>query len=168
MVLEQVYMGMVFFVDGCVWVQMVIVFDGGVFDLVLNVIDLVKILICIVVYLFISKFIVEVFLCKQKVGVLVMVVMDKFQFMECYMFVIFLVNVGIFVCINFRYVIQYLKVLVVDGDIVEMGSFNYMDFVVKCNSENVLVIWYYLMLVKEYMIYWQWFWEEGEFYRVWY
>lgn len=162
---EQVYMGTVPPADGRAWVQMATAPDGGALDLVLNVIDSAKTSIRIAAYSFTSKPIAEALLRKQKAGVSVMVVMDKSQLTERYTSATFLANVGIPVRINSRYAIQHSKVLVVDGDTVETGSFNYTDSAAKRNSENVLVIWHHPTLAKEYTTYWQRLWEEGEPYR---
>lgn len=162
---EQVYTGTVPPADGRAWVQMATAPDGGALDLVLNVIDSAKTSIRIAAYSFTSKPIAEALLRKQKAGVSVMVVMDKSQLTERYTSATFLANVGIPVRINSRYAIQHSKVLVVDGDTVETGSFNYTDSAARRNSENVLVIWHHPTLAKEYATYWQRLWEEGEPYR---
>lgn len=162
---EQVYTGPVPPADGRAWVQMATAPDGGALDLVLNVIDSAKTSIRIAAYSFTSKPIAEALLRKQKAGVSVMVVMDKSQLTERYTSATFLANVGIPVRINSRYAIQHSKVLVVDGDTVETGSFNFTDSAARRNSENVLVIWHHPTLAREYTTYWQRLWEEGEAYH---
>lgn len=162
---EQVYTGTVPPADGRAWVQMATAPDGGALDLVLNVIDSAKTSIRIAAYSFTSKPIAEALLRKQKAGVSVMVVMDKSQLTERYTSATFLANAGIPVRINSRYAIQHSKILVIDGDTVETGSFNYTDSAARRNSENVLVIWHHPTLAKEYTTYWQRLWEEGDPYR---
>jgi phosphatidylserine/phosphatidylglycerophosphate/cardiolipin synthase-like enzyme len=49
------------------------------------------------------------------------------------------------------YAIHHDKVLVVDGETVELGSFNYSDAAAHRNSENVLVNWKNPQLAKVYL-----------------
>jgi phosphatidylserine/phosphatidylglycerophosphate/cardiolipin synthase-like enzyme len=50
------------------------------------------------------------------------------------------------------YPIHHDKVLVVDGETVELGSFNYSDAAAHRNSENVLVNWHNPALAKVYLL----------------
>ena len=49
------------------------------------------------------------------------------------------------------YPIHHDKVLIVDGETVELGSFNYSDAAAHRNSENVLVNWKNPQLAKVYL-----------------
>ena len=49
------------------------------------------------------------------------------------------------------YAIHHDKVLVVDGETVELGSFNYLDAAAHRNSENVLVNWKNPQLARAYL-----------------
>lgn len=49
------------------------------------------------------------------------------------------------------YPIHHDKVLIVDGETVELGSFNYSDAAAHRNSENVLVNWRNPQLAKVYL-----------------
>jgi phosphatidylserine/phosphatidylglycerophosphate/cardiolipin synthase-like enzyme len=62
-----------------------------------------------------------------------------------------LVNAGCDVRTIRVYPIHHDKVLIVDGDTVELGSFNYSDAAAHKNSENVLVNWHNPQLAKVYL-----------------
>ena len=49
------------------------------------------------------------------------------------------------------YAIHHDKVLIVDGETVELGSFNYSDAAAHRNSENVLVNWKNPQLARVYL-----------------
>lgn len=159
---EPVYSGGVPPADGRAWVQMAISPDGGALDLVLSAINSAKTSIRIAAYEFTSKPVAQALLAKQKDGVSIMVVLDKSQLTSQYTSATFLANVGIPVRINSRYAIQHSKILVVDGDTVQTGSFNYTDSASRRNSENVLVVWHHPALAKQYGDYWLRLWGEGE------
>jgi len=158
---EPVNTGLVPPADGRAWVQMATSPDGGAIDLVLTAIDSAKISIRIAAYSFTSRPIAQALIRKQKAGVNVMVVMDKSQLKEPYTSAKDLSNAGIPVRINSRYPIQHSKMLVIDADTVQTGSFNYSGEA-RHNSENVLVIWHHRALATQYNAYWQRLWEESE------
>jgi phosphatidylserine/phosphatidylglycerophosphate/cardiolipin synthase-like enzyme len=62
-----------------------------------------------------------------------------------------LVNAGADVRVIRVYPIHHDKVMVVDADTVELGSFNYSDAAAHRNSENVLVNWHNPALAKVYL-----------------
>jgi phosphatidylserine/phosphatidylglycerophosphate/cardiolipin synthase-like enzyme len=62
-----------------------------------------------------------------------------------------LVNAGCDVRMISVYPIHHDKVLIVDADTVELGSFNYSDAAAHKNSENVLVNWHNPQLAKIYL-----------------
>jgi len=47
------------------------------------------------------------------------------------------------------------KYLVVDGVTVQTGSFNYTDSAARRNSENVVVLWNYPNVAKDFLVHWQ-------------
>lgn len=158
---EPVYTGLVPPADGRAWVQMATSPDGGAIDLVLTAIDSAKVSIRVAAYSFTSRPIAQALIRKQKAGVNVLVVMDKSQLKEPYTSAKDLSNAGIPVRINSRYPIQHSKMLVIDADTVETGSFNYSGEA-RRNSENVLVIWHHQALARQYNAYWQRLWEESD------
>lgn len=62
-----------------------------------------------------------------------------------------LVNAGCDVRTVSVYPIHHDKVIVIDADTVELGSFNYSDAAAHKNSENVLVNWHNPQLAKVYL-----------------
>lgn len=153
--------------DGQAAIQMATSPDGGALDLVLAVIHSAKKSICVASYSFTSKPIAKALLDKHRAGVVVRVVMDASQHAEQYTAATFLANAGISVRINSRYALQHSKILLVDDDTIETGSFNFTQAAAKRNSENVLVVWHHPALAAQYMRYWQRLWDEGEDYLTW-
>lgn len=151
--------------DGRAWVQMATSPDGGALQLVVNTIESAHTSIRVAAYSFTSKSIAAALVRKHKAGVSVTVLMDKSQLTEKYTSATFLANAGIPVRINSRYAIQHSKILIVDGDTVQSGSFNYTEAASRRNSENVLVVWHHAALAKQYGDYWRRLWEEGEPYE---
>lgn len=62
-----------------------------------------------------------------------------------------LANAGADVRIISVYPIHHDKVIIVDGDTVELGSFNYSDAAAHKNSENVFVNWHNPQLAQTYL-----------------
>lgn len=140
--------------------------DGGALDLVLTVINSAKSSIRIASYAFTNKTIAKALVQKQQDGIDVNVVMDKSQSLEKFSSAPFLAKMGIPLRINSRYAIQHSKILIVDEETVETGSFNFTDAAAKWNSENVLVIWRHPALAKQFTEYWTRLWEESEPFEV--
>jgi phosphatidylserine/phosphatidylglycerophosphate/cardiolipin synthase-like enzyme len=136
--------------------------DGGALDLVLMAIDSAKTSIRLAAYEFSSKAIVEALQRNQMAGGSILVVLDKSQFTDRYTSAPLLASAGIPVRINSRYAVQHSKIMVIDGDSVETGSFNFTTSAAKRNSENVLLVWHHPALAKQYSVYWQRLWEESE------
>ncbi|QCP55154.1 phospholipase D family protein [Trinickia violacea] len=76
-----------------------------------------------------------------------------------------LVNAGIPTRTIGVYPIHHDKYVVVDGETVETGSFNYSRAAASYNSENALVIWHDPALAAQYLAHWQSRWEQGVPYR---
>jgi phosphatidylserine/phosphatidylglycerophosphate/cardiolipin synthase-like enzyme len=75
-----------------------------------------------------------------------------------------LVNAGIKVRTIAIYPIHHDKIIIVDGQHVETGSFNYSDAAAHHNSENVIVLWNNPGLAKIYLKHWQSRYERGQEY----
>jgi phosphatidylserine/phosphatidylglycerophosphate/cardiolipin synthase-like enzyme len=63
------------------------------------------------------------------------------------------------------YPIHHDKTIIVDGQHVETGSFNYSDAAARKNSENVLVLWNNPDLAKIYLKHWQSRFDRGQDYQ---
>jgi len=77
----------------------------------------------------------------------------------------YVVNAGVQLRTIDKYKIQHDKAIVVDGQTVETGSFNYTASAAKANSENVLVAWEVPDLAADYLRHWQSRWDQGTDYR---
>lgn len=108
-------------------------------QLVLNTINGAKQHIDVAAYLFTSKPVAEALVSAQKRGVSVRVVADKKGNMG-YSAVTFLANQGVPVRLNTHYPVMHNKFIIVDGNTVQTGSFNYTASAAKRNAENVLVV----------------------------
>lgn len=96
--------------------------------------------ILVAAYSFTSKPIAMALLEAKKHGVDVRVVADKKGNSAKYSAVNFLANNGVPVRLNGRYAIMHNKFIVIDGQDVETGSFNYTQAAAKSNAENALLL----------------------------
>ena len=85
-------------------------------------------------YDFTSKPISLALLDASKHGIDVKIVVDKSNATSRYTAATFLANQGVPVRIDYKYAIMHDKFIVVDGEIVETGSFNFTSFLVKATS----------------------------------
>ena len=60
------------------------------------------------------------------------------------------------------YSIHHDKYMVIDGETVETGSFNYTKAATHYNSENVLVLWNCKSMAEQYLNHWNSRWEQGK------
>jgi phosphatidylserine/phosphatidylglycerophosphate/cardiolipin synthase-like enzyme len=91
-------------------------------------------------YSFTSAPIAKALLDAHKRGVQVQVILDKSQRSEKYSSADFLANQGVPTLIDATHAIAYNKVLVIDGEIVLTGSFNFTKAAQEKNAENLLII----------------------------
>jgi phosphatidylserine/phosphatidylglycerophosphate/cardiolipin synthase-like enzyme len=73
-------------------------------------------------------------------GVQVQVILDKSQRREKYSSADFLANQGVPTMIDAQHAIAHNKVIVIDGEMVLTGSFNFTKAAEEKNAENLLVI----------------------------
>jgi phosphatidylserine/phosphatidylglycerophosphate/cardiolipin synthase-like enzyme len=71
------------------------------------------------------------------------------------------VNAGIPLRTNGQYKIMHDKVIITDGQNVELGSFNYTRSAAASNSENALVVRDMPSLAQTYLAHWQSRWDAG-------
>jgi phosphatidylserine/phosphatidylglycerophosphate/cardiolipin synthase-like enzyme len=71
------------------------------------------------------------------------------------------VNAGIPLRTNGQYKIMHDKVIITDGQKVELGSFNYSRSAAESNSENALVVREVPALAQTYQAHWQSRWDGG-------
>ena len=121
--------------------------DEGSLALVLKAIDSARSEIRILAYSFTSAPVTRALILAAKRGVSVSVVADeKDNTVEdrsgkARAALLALVQAGVKVRLTRAFAIQHDKVIVVDQQTVETGSFNFSDAAARRNSENVLVLW---------------------------
>lgn len=138
--------------------------EGTARVLVLSAIDSAKQSIRMMAYSFTSPDIVRALINAKKRGVDVKIVIDdKGNHGRASMAAMNLVvNAGIPLRTDSAYPIQHDKVIVIDEESVETGSFNFTASAEKRNSENAIVIWEMPNLAKAYLDHWQSRWDKGQ------
>jgi len=91
-------------------------------------------------YSFTSYKIAMALLNAHKRGVKIEVILDKSQKSDQYSSADFLANSGMSVKIDSEHAIAHNKVMVIDGETVITGSFNFTKAAEENNAENLLVI----------------------------
>jgi len=91
-------------------------------------------------YSFTSAPIGKALLDAHKRGINVQVILDKSQRTQQYSSATFLNNQGISVKIDSQHAIAHNKVMIIDGETVITGSFNFTKAAEEYNAENLLVI----------------------------
>jgi len=91
-------------------------------------------------YSFTSAPIAKALLDAHKRGVQVQVILDKSQRTEKYSSADFLANQGVSTMIDANHAIAHNKVIVIDGETVLTGSFNFTKAAQENNAENLLII----------------------------
>ncbi len=115
-------------------------FDGGCTEAIVKEPGQAKSMVLVQAYSFTSAPIAKALLEAHKGGVKVQVVLDKSQKSEKYSSATFLFNQGIPVKIDASHAIAHNKVMVIDGETVITGSFNFTKAAEEKNAENLLVI----------------------------
>jgi phosphatidylserine/phosphatidylglycerophosphate/cardiolipin synthase-like enzyme len=113
---------------------------GGCTDAVIRELDKAKSTILVQAYSFTSAPIAKTLLSAHKRGVKVEVILDKSQRTQKYSSATFFFNAGIPVKIDSQHAIAHNKVMVIDGETVITGSFNFTKKAEENNAENLLVI----------------------------
>ena len=133
---------------------------GGSLNVVLKGIRSAKSSILVAAYSFTSKPIASALLDAHKRGVKVQVVADR-KSNQRYSAATFLANQGVPVRLNGHYAIHHHKFMVIDGENLETGSFNYSAAAADKNAENVLLLWHVKPLAETYRKEWQRLWDEA-------
>lgn len=124
--------------------------NGGCTDAVISALRDAKKTVLVQAYSFTSAPIAEALVEAKKRGVDVQVILDKSQRTERYSGATFLANGGIPVFIDADHRIAHNKVMVIDGETVITGSFNFTKSAETGNAENVLLILHAPELAKRY------------------
>ena len=139
--------------------------NGGGAGLIIRTIGEAKKTIQVQAYSFTNADIAKALLDAHKRGVNVRVVLDKSQETEKYTSATFLANAGVPVRIDDDFAIAHNKIMILDGETVITGSFNFTKAAEERNAENVLVIRGNKELAKLYLQNWQWRWDASEAYK---
>ena len=113
---------------------------GGCTDAIIRELNKAKNTILVQAYSFTSAPIAKTLLNAHKRGVKVEVILDKSQRTQKYSSATFFLNQGIPVRIDDKHAIAHNKVIIIDGEIVITGSFNFTKAAEENNAENLLVI----------------------------
>jgi phosphatidylserine/phosphatidylglycerophosphate/cardiolipin synthase-like enzyme len=91
-------------------------------------------------YSFTSASIAKALLEAHERGVQVQVILDKSQGTEKYSSADFLANQGVPTMIDANHAIAHNKIIIIDGETVITGSFNFTKAAQEKNAEKVLII----------------------------
>lgn len=109
-------------------------------EVVLSAINNARQSIDVAAYSFTSKPVATALVSASRRGVSVRVVADEKANRDRYSAVTFLANQGVPVRLNGNYAIMHNKFMVIDGNNLETGSFNYTASAASRNAENALLI----------------------------
>lgn len=113
---------------------------GGCTEAVVKELSNAKTTVLVQAYSFTSAPIAKALVDAHKRGVDVRVILDKSQRTEKYSSADFVAHAGIPTLIDSRHAIAHNKVMVIDGETVLTGSFNFTKAAEEKNAENLLVI----------------------------
>ena len=113
---------------------------GGCTGAIIRELNRAKNTVLVQAYSFTSAPIAKALLNAHKRGVKVEVILDKSQRTQKYSSATFLYNSGIPTKIDAQHAIAHNKVMIIDGETVITGSFNFTKAAEENNAENVLVI----------------------------
>ena len=141
--------------------------EGSAREVVLNAISSAQRSIHMMAYSFTAPDIVRALADAHKRGVDVRIVVDENgnKTRPSIAAMNYAVNNGIALRTDGDYKIQHDKVMIIDGDTVETGSFNFTASAEKYNSENALVISGVPELAQRYDAHWLDRWNRGTDYR---
>jgi phosphatidylserine/phosphatidylglycerophosphate/cardiolipin synthase-like enzyme len=136
--------------------------NRGATELVVKTIGEAKSSIRVAAYSFTSKPISMALLDARKRGIDVRVVVDKSQATARYTAATFLANQGVPMRVDYRYAIMHDKFIIVDGETVETGSFNFTAGAEHKNAENVIILHGDPAVAAKYAAEWDRLWGESE------
>jgi phosphatidylserine/phosphatidylglycerophosphate/cardiolipin synthase-like enzyme len=113
---------------------------GNCTDQIVKALGEAKHTILVQAYSFTSAPIAKALLDAHKRGVQVQVILDKSQRSEKYSSADFLANQGVPTMIDAEHAIAHNKIIIIDGETVISGSFNFTKAAQEKNAENLLII----------------------------
>ena len=139
--------------------------NGGCTEAVVNALGSAQKSVLVQAYSFTSAPIAQALVVAKKRGVDVQVILDKSQRTDKYSSATFLSNAGIPTFIDSAHKIAHNKVMVIDGDEVITGSFNFTKSAESGNAENLLIITHTPKLAQTYTANWKEHLGHAELYR---
>jgi len=127
---------------------------GGATDAIIRELNKAKNTILVQAFSFTSAPIAKALLNAHKRNVKVEVILDKSQVTQKYSPATFFYNAGIPVKIDAQHAIAHNKVMIIDGETVITGSFNFTKAAEENNAENLLII-HDKKLAEQYIRNWQ-------------
>ncbi len=128
--------------------------NGGCTDAIVRELDKAQSTVLVQAYTFTSYRIAKGLLDAHKQGVKVEVILDRSQKRDKYSSADFLANSGIPTKIDSAHAIAHKKVMIIDGETVIAGSFNFTKAAEDNNAENLLVV-HDCKLVERYTKNWE-------------
>jgi phosphatidylserine/phosphatidylglycerophosphate/cardiolipin synthase-like enzyme len=129
--------------------------NGGCTQAVVTAINASHKSVFVQAYSFTSAPIARALVNAKKRGVDVQGILDKSNRSDRYTAATFLANEGIPTFIDFQYKIAHNKVMIIDGETVITGSFNFTKAAENGNAENLLVINHAPELAQKYTANWK-------------
>lgn len=129
--------------------------NGGCTDAVISALRDARKTVLVQAYSFTSVPIAQALVDARKRGLEVQVILDKSQRNERYTGATFLSNAGVPVFIDADHKIAHNKVMIIDGQTVITGSFNFTKAAESGNPENVLLILHAPELAGKYTDNWR-------------
>ncbi len=114
--------------------------NGGCTEAIIKELDKAKNTILVQAYLFTSVPIAKGLISAHKRGIKVEALLDKSQRREKYSPADFLANSGIPTKIDSQHNAAHNKIIIIDGETVITGSFNFTKAAEENNAENLLII----------------------------
>ncbi len=124
--------------------------NGGCTEAVVGELNNARISVDVQAYSFTSAPIAEAVAKASERGVKVRVILDKSQQTEKYSSLTYLQNHNVPTWVDSKHAIAHNKIMIIDGQVLLTGSFNFTKGAEEKNAENLLVIHDQPELVKEY------------------
>ncbi len=113
---------------------------GGCTEAVVAAINAAQKTVFVQAYSFTSAHIVQALKQAHERGVVVHIIIDKSNLTEKYSAADFIAHASIPLLIDARHSIAHNKIIIIDGETLITGSFNFTEQAEKSNAENLLVI----------------------------
>ena len=128
--------------------------DGGCTEAIVRELGKAKSTVLVQAYSFTSAPIAKALVDAEKRGVKIQVILDKRERREKYTEADFLLHAGVPTWIDAKHAIAHNKVMVIDGETVITGSFNFTKAAEEHNAENLLIL-HDKALAAKYAANWQ-------------